>query len=485
MNHRVFGRIKWDKEMARWTGQVKVDFFSSYDKAAEGEAEKLGLNVWWGPAERRHDKGEFELWLLGSGRSGPSTRQEEVFLSFLDNRDEICGRVADAIYDFYRASWGSMRGVAKPGAEKVYYDEVLIPELSDRDGLKNVIMLNGVTVIDFPEDDVAVVGFRFECTWDIEHGLGVLVRGGKVVKIADSEITWNVDWCPKELALEPVTKDQIEIQRRIAAVRKSGVEMDYPSGWNDLTPELLDAIGAIRKLGGTINRVFGEAGEDTVQISFLGNAQINDDHLIALRHFPSLSQLQLESTQITDGGLASLQEFKDLRLLKLSGARITDSGLKSLHGFKKLKDLYLSNTRITDEGLKELRQLPSLSGLHLAETSVTDAGMKEIGAFTGMKHLDLTGTRITDAGFRELKDLRALLSLDLQGTQVTDSALTTVKEFKSLRYLSLSYCNVTDLGLEQLKEMKTLRSLKLVSTATTDEGVADLQRALAGLQVVR
>ena len=242
-----------------------------------------------------------------------------MFLSFLDNRDEICNRVADAIYDFYRASWGEMRGVAKPEAEKVYYDEVLIPELSDRDGLKNVIMLNGVTVIDFPEDDVAVIGFRFECTWDIEHGLGVLVRGGKVVKIADSEITWNVDWCPKVRALESVTKDQIEIQRRIAAARKSGVEMDYPSGWNDLTPELLDAIGAIRKLGGTIDRVFGEAGEDTVQISFLGNAQINDDHLIALRHFPSLSQLQLESTQITDAGLALLQEFKDLRLLQLSG----------------------------------------------------------------------------------------------------------------------------------------------------------------------
>ena len=74
--------------------------------------------------------------------------------------------------------------------------------------------------------------------------------------------------------------------RRIAAVRKSGVEMDYPSGWNDLTPELLDAIGAIRKLGGTINRVFGEAGEDTVEISFLGNAQINDDHLIASGIFP-------------------------------------------------------------------------------------------------------------------------------------------------------------------------------------------------------
>jgi hypothetical protein len=485
MNHRVFGRIKWNKEMAKWTGQVKVDFFSSHDKSAEAEAAKLGLNVWWGTSERRYEKGEFELCLLGSDRSGPSRRQEEEFLSFLDNRDEICIRVADSIYDFYRASWGSMRAVAKPGAEKVYYDEILIPELPDRDGLKNVILLDGVTVIDFPEDNVAFLGFSFECTWDIEHGLGVLVRGGKVVKIADSEITWNVHWCPQERPPEPVTQDEIEIQRRIAAARKSGVEMDYPSGWSDLTPELIGAIAAIRELGGTINREFGEAGEDRVQVSFLGNAQINDDHLIVLRHFPGLSQLELESTQITDGGLAALQDFKNLRLLKLSGARITDSGLKSLHGFEKLKDLYLSGTRITDDGLKELRELPSLSGLHLAETSVTDAGMKEIGAFSGIKHLDLSGTKITDAGIRELKDVWALLSLDVERTQVTDSALTTVKEFKSLRYLTLSHCNVTDLGLEQLREMKTLRSLKLVATATTDTGVANLQRALEGLNVVR
>ena len=223
-----------------WASQGRL--LLSYDKAAEAEAEKLGLNVWWGPSERRYEKGEFELWLLGSDRSGPSTRQEEVFLNFLDNRDEICNRVADAIYDFYRASWGSMRGVAKPGAEKVYYDEILIPELPDRDGLKNVIMLNGVTVIDFPEDDVAVLGFSFECTWDIEHGLGVLVRGSKVVKIADSEITWNIDWCPEERPLEPVTQGEIEIQRRIAAIRKSGVEIDYPSGWSDLTPELIDLL---------------------------------------------------------------------------------------------------------------------------------------------------------------------------------------------------------------------------------------------------
>jgi hypothetical protein len=63
MNHRVFGRIMWDKHMERWTGEVKVDFFSSYDKAAEAEAEKLGLDVWWGPFESRYEQGECALWL--------------------------------------------------------------------------------------------------------------------------------------------------------------------------------------------------------------------------------------------------------------------------------------------------------------------------------------------------------------------------------------------------------------------------------------
>ena len=40
--------------------------------------------------------------------------------------------------------------------------------------------------------------------------------------------------------------------------------------------------------------MLGEAGEDTVEISFLGNSQINDADLISLRRFPSLSQLQLD-----------------------------------------------------------------------------------------------------------------------------------------------------------------------------------------------
>jgi internalin A len=486
VEHPVFGPIEWDEDGEKWIGRVEVDFFLTYDMVAEAEAEELGLDAWWGPRGSGHSQGEFDLRLVGSGRSGPSTRQEKVFLDFLDHRNEICQRVADAIYDLYRASWGHFRARAKSGGEGVYYDEILIPELSDREGLKVVIRLHSVTVVDFLEDDVAVLGFGFDCTWDFEHGLGVQVRGRQVVRIGESADTWSeLSGCPKDRPLERVTQDQIEAQRRIAAIKKSGGDPSSAIGEDEWPADRKDGVAAIKRLGGTIHRVSGEAGEDTVEINLLGNAGITDADLIWLRHFSGLSRLQLASTRITDGGLAVLQEFKDLRLLELSGAMITDSGLKMLHGLKNLKDLYLTGARITDAGLVELRELPSLSGLHLDGTSVTDAGMKEIGKFTGMKHLDLSGTRVTDVGIRELKELRALLSLNLQGTPVTDAALTVVEEFKSLRYLTLSHCNVTDLGLEPLKELKALRSLTLVSTATTDSGIAELQRAITGLQVVR
>jgi hypothetical protein len=223
VEHPVFGPIEWDEHGERWIGRVEIDFFLTYDMAAEAKAEELGLDVWWGPRGSGHTQVEFELWLVGSGRSGPSTRQEEVFRDFLNHRDEICQRVADAIYDLYRASWGVFRAEAKSGGQGLYYSEILIPELSDREGLKAVIRLDGVTVVDFPEDDVAVLGFGFDCTWDIEHGLGVLVRGRQVVRIGESAITWSeLFGCPKERPLEPVTQDQIEAQRRIAAIKKSG-----------------------------------------------------------------------------------------------------------------------------------------------------------------------------------------------------------------------------------------------------------------------
>lgn len=454
MQHRIFGPIEWDESFERWTGRVRVDSFSDYDQRARARAKGPGPADRRSPPSEENRAGEFELKLINPARGGePSRKQEEAFLNFLDHKDDVCSRVADAIYDHYRCHWGDWREPARPGASRGYEDEVMIPELSSRDGLKDVIRLLFVSVIDYPGIKKAVLGFCFSCSWDGEHGLGVLVRDGQVIEIGENDLTWRGPPSAGEYRPKPPTKRQLAMQCGIAAVKK---------------------------LGG---KVQCESGE--VEVDLLRNPQIDDADLTALAHFLDLRQLRLASPRVTDAGLDTLRGFKALRLLELSGAAITDQGLSRLQGLKNLVHLYLTGTRITDAGLKELRELPVLAGLHLGGTGVTDAGMKELGAFRGLKHLDVSETGVTDAGIRELGAQRGWLSLDLHGTHATDATPATLKEFKSLRYLSLSGCHLTDLGLEPLKELKSLRSLKLASTATTDAGIADLQRAIPGLQVVR
>ncbi len=50
-------------------------------------------------------------------------------------------------------------------------------ELSELLELQNIYILDG-----------AKVGFDFSCSWDMEHGLGVMARKGKVINIGEVEV---------------------------------------------------------------------------------------------------------------------------------------------------------------------------------------------------------------------------------------------------------------------------------------------------------
>jgi Leucine Rich repeat len=452
MDHPIFGEILEGPYEDQWTGHVRIDFFADYNIVEDGEAghpEQAGGQA---TPEDQSPRGTFGLTLIGCGPDRPSRRQEKAFADFLENQDRICNRVVDAIYDFYRCNWGYWGLAAPPGQDDVHEVEAGIPDLRPRDGLKKLIALHTLSVVDFPDNTAGVLGFCFGCIWDPEHGLGVLVRDGEVIELGENDLTWRDSGGEWDDRPEAATAEKIQVQYGFAAVKR---------------------------LGGRVKDEHGEA-----EIDLTHNDRVQDADLAALRYFPNPCHLQLASPRITDGVFEVLQAFENLRVLALSRAGITDAGMKKLLRFKHLKSLYLSGTRVTDAGLEELRRLPALSGLHLGETAVTDEGMKEIGALTGLKYLDLSGTRITDAGVRELSGLRSLLSLDLRDTSVTDAALTTVKELPALCYLTLSHANFTDRGLEQLRDLSGLRSLKLYSTAP-DTRIGALQQAIQGLQVVR
>jgi hypothetical protein len=131
------------------------------------------------PRDRGYKQGDFDLLLVTAKSSTPTSSQERAFRDFLDHRELVANAVLDAIWNYFYEVYG---------VDSRDYD-VPIPE--SRDGLKTTIRFSTLSVLDDPLNERAVVGFRFECSWDEEHQLGVLVRGIKVIEVAGEEITWN------------------------------------------------------------------------------------------------------------------------------------------------------------------------------------------------------------------------------------------------------------------------------------------------------
>ena len=79
IQHRLFGTIEWNEEMERWTGQVVLDYFSTFDMNARAAcAERSGRPLKpIIPDEGRLDNA-VELALIMAGSGEPTAAREGV-----------------------------------------------------------------------------------------------------------------------------------------------------------------------------------------------------------------------------------------------------------------------------------------------------------------------------------------------------------------------------------------------------------------------
>jgi hypothetical protein len=232
MDHPVFGPIEWQESMHWWTGRIRIDFFSGYDTAATASAAaRRGVPFRPGTTGAGYQRGEVELRLITRGKDQPSPAQERAFLQFVEHRETICRIVVNAVFDYYRGNWGDWRWVVEPGRAAESTDDLLIPELTTSDGLKSLIRLEALHVVDVQGSKGALLGFCFDCTWDQEHGLGVLVRRGELFEIGENEITWRTtDRGEPRGAPSTPTERQINEQRGIAAIKQLGGSVRVEDG---------------------------------------------------------------------------------------------------------------------------------------------------------------------------------------------------------------------------------------------------------------
>jgi hypothetical protein len=72
----------------------------------------------------------------------------------------------------------------------------LMPDVQSVEELSRLIDLRHVHVHPWSKDGIGYVGLQFGCTWDQEHGFGVLMHRDRVVSVGGADVSFA--WSPDE-----------------------------------------------------------------------------------------------------------------------------------------------------------------------------------------------------------------------------------------------------------------------------------------------
>jgi hypothetical protein len=76
-----------------------------------------------------------------------------------------------------------------PNMKEIYED--YIPDILSIEQYKPLIGLSTVHVMSSEKDDYAYIGFELGCTWDEEHGVGVMMHKDRVVSVGQADESFN------------------------------------------------------------------------------------------------------------------------------------------------------------------------------------------------------------------------------------------------------------------------------------------------------
>ena len=126
-----------------------------------------------------------EVQRLDEGSPRPPAPEQVAAYQHLKANEQA---VTDAILRAVVREYNTLR-------RKGYFDEddedVKLPDVKKPADLKRHVGLNGLHVLDYAKAGHAYVGFDLHCTWDDEHGLGVLLHKSRVVEVGQADTSFD------------------------------------------------------------------------------------------------------------------------------------------------------------------------------------------------------------------------------------------------------------------------------------------------------
>lgn len=110
----------------------------------------------------------------------PCSSQKNVWKEFIEKYPGIYQKILNAVFNYYNELRPKYIQMGSSWAK-------LMPAIENKNTLENWFTLNSIT-ISWPYDSTDVkLGLSYSCTWDEEHGLGVVVAGNEILKVGGAD----------------------------------------------------------------------------------------------------------------------------------------------------------------------------------------------------------------------------------------------------------------------------------------------------------
>ncbi|RLS30718.1 MAG: hypothetical protein DWH80_09230 [Planctomycetota bacterium] len=203
---------------------------------------------------------------------------------------------------------------------------------------------------------------------------------------------------------------------------------------------------------------------------------VDDQQMLQILVFPTLTSLTLEGPSITDKLAATIARCTHLTSLAMRNTLIGDDGIKRFSVLKSLKAIDLRvSPLVTDRSTETLAAMPQLRAVRLNSCNVTDVGVQKLASLPDLRELDVRGCRgVTSVGIGMLNGHKTLKTLKIGGPAVDDAMLAIVGRMKTISTLSLDNCAMTDAGIAKLTTIPLTDLTIFQNVKVSDEGLAVL-----------
>lgn len=128
-------------------------------------------------------KYEVILSIDGKEDADFSPIQRDAYTNFITNMDEIMATVELSILEYYEENVEEYRDMAgEAEADRT------APEISTIEELGNLVIPTQLIVRRVRKNGVRRIGLVFDCTWDIDNGVGVRIEDEKVEEVDYQDI---------------------------------------------------------------------------------------------------------------------------------------------------------------------------------------------------------------------------------------------------------------------------------------------------------